>query len=270
MSGSTKLFNIPANTLRPGPRLVIVRQPTGLTTATMDFTCRKFDVGKPVMQAKLVQGTPLLDLYPEAGTDFDYLYLLDWTSQDEPGGITTVSCNFSGVDVSTTDFTFESSIIYTRNNALRDEPIWTHPQVIVDLSNTEIEALQHVVKGTAYKSSDGAIRLLAGDQILVSNANTGAIADWYALIVIKGYETYLKATSEWTKSATGRGKLPSSSFTDFGYIDSSPPGSPSAPAGETWLYSGATESISVTGDGANSYSQTWISGTWPAEIYTAP
>lgn len=269
MSGSTKLFNIPANTLRPGPRLVIVRQSDGLTTATMDFTCRKFDIGKPVMQDKLAQGTPLLDLYQDAGTDFNYLYLLDWTSQDEPGGITTVSCNFSGVDVSTTDFTFEGSIVYTRNNALVDKPIWKHPQVQIDLSNTEIEALQHVVKGTAYKSSDGAIRLIAGDKILVSNANTGPISEWWVTIIIEGHETYNAPTSEWSKSATGRGTLQASAFTKFGYIDK-PPGNPAAPAGHDWLYTGATESITAVGDGANSYSQTWTSGEWPTKIYTEP
>lgn len=267
MAGQSKLYNIQANTLRPGPRLVITRQPEGLTTATMDFTCRKFDIGKAAIQNKLTQGTPLLTLYPEAGTDFDYLYLLDWSSRDEPGGITTITCNFSGVDATTGDFSFDGSIIYTRNNSMRDEPIWMLPKLIADLSATEIEALQSVVKGLAYKDGSNAIRLIANDEILVNDASTGPIAEWWTEIITKGNETYLRPTSEWTKSATGRGKLRASDLDHFGYIDS-PPGSPAAPSDDVWLYTGATESISVQGDGANSYSRTWTSGNWSNKIYT--
>ena len=267
MAGSSKLYNIPANELRPGPRLVITRQPEGLTTGTMDFTCRKFDIGKSAIQTKLRQGTPLLTLYPEAGTEFDYLYLLDWVSRDEPGGITTVTCNFSGVDATTGDFSFDSSIIYTRNNSMRDEPIWMLPKLIEELSVTEIEALQLVVKGTAYKDTDGAIRLIANDEILVNDASAGPISEWWTEIITRGNETFLRPTSEWTKSATGRGKLRASDLSDFGYIDT-PPGQPTAPSGDVWLYTGATESISVKGDGANSYSRTWTSGNWSNKIYT--
>ncbi|MFO0201819.1 MAG: hypothetical protein ACK528_01675, partial [Alphaproteobacteria bacterium] len=95
----TKLYNIPANTLRPGPTLTIVRDADGKTTATMEFTCRKYDVGKPLIQAKLRQGTTLISLYPQAGTEFGYLLLHSWTSRDEPGGITTITCDFGGVDL---------------------------------------------------------------------------------------------------------------------------------------------------------------------------
>jgi len=267
MAGQSKLYSIPANTLRPGPRLVITRQPEGLTTATMDFTCRKFDIGKSAIQNKLKQGTPLLTLYPEAGTEFDYLYLLDWESRDEPGGITTVTCNFSGVNVSTGQFTFDDSIIYIRNNSMRDEPIWILPKLVEELSNTEIEALQLVVKGMAYKDNSGAIRRIANDEILVNDASAGPISEWWTEIITKGNETYLRPTSEWTKSATGRGRLQASAFTSFGYIDE-PPGQPSAPSGDVWLYTGATENISVKGDAANSYSRTWTSGNWSNKIYT--
>ena len=92
---------------------------------------------------------------------------------------------------------------------------------------------------------------------------------WWDWIVTQNNLTYAKAASEWTESATGRGTLTSADLEKFGYIDT-PAGSPAAPNDDTWLYSGATESITVSGDGVNSYSRTWTSGNWPTQVYQKP
>jgi len=265
---STKLFNIPANTLRPGPTLTIVRDTDGNTTATMDFTCRKYDVGKATIQAKLRQGTQLLELYPQAGTEFDYLLVHNWTARDEPGGITTVTVEFKGVDLGTGgDFSFDSSLVYIRNNSLRELPIWQHPKLIEELSGTEIDAIKEVVNGTAYYSYEsGSIKRLGSD-LLISALTSDEAIPWYELIVTQGHETFLFATSEWTKTATGKGTIPDQLLEDFGKI-STPPGNPGAPTNHTWLFTGATENISVLGNGQNSYSLTYTSGEWATKIYS--
>lgn len=263
MSGSTKLFNVPANTLRPGPRLVITQDSDGLTSGTMDFTCRKFDIGKPAMQAKLAKGTPLLTLYPDAGTDFDFLYLDSWDSRDEPGGITTVSCTFKGVSPGGGDFGFDSSsIVYSRNNSLRDESIFKNPTFLAQVTGDTRNTIKLGSRGDAYKETGGGYVI----KRTTNNSTIETLTDvnfqwWWDYIVEQGNDTYLVPSSEWTKTTTGLGKLTSAKLLKFGKVDT-PPGDPAAPPGQVWLYIGATESITVTGDGVNSYSQTWIAGEW--------
>jgi len=260
---SSKLFNIPANTLRPGPTLTIVRQQDGRTTAIQDFTCRKFDIGKPIIQALLVKGKPLTALYPQAGAEFSYLLLDDWTSRDEPGGITTVTISFAGVDQTEDDPANESAITYTRNNALREESIF-NKQGFVDLSQDVQDAIKAASDGTAYRDG-GEIKRNSNDAVIATLDNDES-QKWYDLIVRKGNLTYLVPTSEWTKSATNRGKLGTATFSSFGKIVT-PPGGPSAPSGHTWLFTGATENIQVLGDGVNSYSLTYTSGPWSTDLY---
>jgi hypothetical protein len=270
MSGSTTLFNIPANTLRPGPTLTIIRQADGKTTATMDFTCRKFDIGRTAIQSLLLQGTRLLTLYPQAGTEFDYMLLDSWTSRDEPGGITTVTCEFKGVDLAPGgDFSFDSSIVYSRNNSLKEESIWQNPKLIEELSITDIRAIKAVLSGIGYLADDGVtVKKNTTDEVIETLNDPHGI-EWYGKIITLGHETYTYPTSEWTKTATGRGKLTSSALTKMGKIDDDVPGNPSLPPDQSWLLTGATENISVVGGGANSYSLTWTSGNWDTVIYTA-
>lgn len=267
MSGSSNLFNIPSKKLRPGPRLVIERGADGKTTATLDFTCRKFDIGTASVQAVLKQGTTLLTLYPEAGAEFDYLYLESWTSRDEPGGITTVTCNFSGASSESGDVSFdESSIVYTRNNALREIPVFS-TTAFTNLTETVQRGIKACADGLAILEGDEVtISYIHNTQVICSLSGSANAIEIYTEIVTKGNLTVLEPTSEWTKTATGRGKLTNSKMSDFGKI-TDPPGSPAAPPDQTWLYTGATEQITSVGDGANSYSQTYTSGKWSELFY---
>ena len=263
MSGTTTLFNVPANTLRPGPRLVIVQDSDGMTTGNMDFTCRKYDIGSPAVQAKLAKGTALLTLYPQAGTDFDFLYLDSWTSTDDPGGITTVSCVFKGVQSGGGDFGFDSSsVVYTRNNSLQDAPIFRHPVFLEQVTGSTRTTIKLGSTGDAYRVSGGSyeIRRTGNDDVIETITDTD-MQWWWDWIVEQGNDTFLEPHSEWTKSCSTVGKLTAAKLAKFGKIDT-PPGDPAAPAGQNWLYTGATETITVTGDNANSYSQTWTSGNW--------
>lgn len=262
MSGTTKLFNVPANTLRPGPRLIVTQASDGMTTATMDFTCRKFDVAKPIIQEKLTKGTALLTLYPDAGTDFDYLYLDEWDSRDEAGGITTVSCTFKGVQSAGGDFGFDSrSLVYTRNNSLREDSIFNNPTFLAEVTGSARTSIKLGSTGDAYKASTDYVIKRTSNGEEIDTLTDENYRWWWDYIVERGNDTYLAPSSEWTKSTTGLGKLTSSKLAKFGKIDD-PPGNPSAPSGQNWLYIGATENITVSGDGVNSYSQTWASGNW--------
>lgn len=261
---TTTLFGVPANTLRPGPTLTIVQQADGKTTATMDFTCRKYDVSKALIQSKLVKGTPLLTLYPQAGTEFNYIFLDGWTSRDEPGGITTVTCEFSGVDPGEAGDSNESAITYSRNNALREEPIFKHPDFLV-IPTAIREGIKAASEGTAYLSGTE-IKRSTNDEVIADMVGDDVSLQWYELIVAREITTYLVPTSEWTKNATNRGKLKTADLANMGK-QVTPPGDPTPPAGQTWLFTGATEEIQVLGDGANSYSLSYTSGVWPVEIY---
>lgn len=262
MAGTSKLFNVPANTLVPGPRLVIVQGGDGKCTATMDFTCRKFDLSGTAIQNKLTKGNAITNLYSDAGVYWNFLKLESYTSQDEPGGITTVTCNFAGT---TTDggFSSEDSIVYTRNNALRDESIFNHPTLIAELSQGEVDGIRAVVAGEAYLDGTD-IKRNSNDSVIETLSTEGQ--EWYDVIVRQGWETYPLPTSEWTKTATGQGALTVADLGKLGKQDT-PPGDPYIPTGQKWVMTGCTENIQVLGEGQNSYSITWTSGNWPDKIY---
>jgi len=274
MSTSSQIYGLAAATLNPGPRFTYVVTPEGMTTGSMDFTCRKGAIDTPVIKAKLAKGTLIGQLYPQVPAGLGYLRVDSYTSRDEPGAYSVVSVEFKGVDVSGTDYTFEGSVVYSRNNALADAPIFTNPRFLAQVT----ENTRDTIKGGA----DGIyIKNLANSttsSFEIVNASSGALIEtltdenfrfWWDYIVTKGHLTYPKATSDWTKTATGKGALRSADFADFGMIDD-PPGSPAALPGDVWIYSGATESIAVSGDGANSYSKTWTSGSeedYPTQIF---
>lgn len=264
----TVLFNVTLGVLRPGPSLVITQSTDGLTTCSHDFTCRKGDISNPLILAKLVKGSAIAGLIPDIGSKFSFLTVEDWSSRDNPGGFTTVSVNFKGVDT-TGEATSSTSVTYTRNNSLSDEPIFANKKFIAAVTRAE---MRNWIRGAIiglYRLVDSATieDAVTGDD--VGSLDSEAEIFWWDWIVTQGNMTYLKATSEWTKSATGRGTLSNAELAKLGFIDT-PDGSPAAPDGDTWLYTGATESITVAGDGVNSYSKTWTSGNWPTNVYAQP
>jgi hypothetical protein len=268
MSEST-LHNIPANTLRPGPNFAPSRSADGRITATMDFTCRKYDIGKTQIQTKLKKGNSISVIYPQVLAEYGFLVIDSWSARDDPGGITTVTVNFIGIEPSDQEFSNDASVIYTRNNALREESIFNHPKFRLLDAETK-NAIKAASDNTArFLPVSGEIRTWVGDTILTTITSADAIA-WNDHIVVRGNLTFLVPTSEWTKTATGRGRLKTSELSKMGFIDESPPGNPTAPTGQKWLFTGATESLTLIGESPNSYSLTWTSGDWDELIYTPP
>lgn len=271
-----KLFGIAPEAMIPGPRLVISVSQDGLTTATMDFYIRKEDVDSPSIQGKLAKGTPIVTLYPEVPAGFAYLTVDSWDSRGESGGYAIVEIKFKGVDLSGDEWTFEGSVVYTRNNSLVEASIFTNPRFLSEVTGPNSRAaikagldgvyvkLPSSTETTYYIGTPGSTPATAAHTFTAPELQW-----WWDWIVEKDHPTYNKATSEWTKTATAKGTLRASDFLKFGQIDD-PPGSPSAPPGDVWIYSGATESIAVVGDGANSYSKTWLSGSaeeYPERVY---
>lgn len=264
---SSTLHSIPANTLRPSFNFSPSRSPDGKTTATMDFTCRKYDIGKFTIQQKLKKGNSISTIYPQVTAEYDFLKIDSYSSRDEAGGITTVTVNFAGIEWAN-EFSSDDSIVYTRNNALREESIFNHPKFRELDMNTKTGIKACVDNTARYIPATAEIKTWVGDVNITFITSDEAIA-WNDLIVIRGITTYLVPTSEWTKTATGRGKLTSNELAKMGFIDT-PPGNPTAPTGQNWLMTGATESLPLIGDSVNSYSLTWSSGDWPDDIYSAP
>jgi hypothetical protein len=265
----TVLLNVTLGVLRPGPSLVITQSTEGLTTCSHDFTCRKGDISNPLILAKLVKGSAIAGLIPDIGSKFNFMTVEDWSSRDNPGGYTTVSVNFKGVDT-TGEATSSTSVTYTRNNSLSDEPIFANKKFIAAVTRAEMrDWIRGATQGLYERVDSDTIQKTDAAGTDVGSLDTEDEIFWWDWIVTQGNMTYLKATSEWTKSATGRGTLSNAELAKLGYIDT-PDGSPAAPDGDTWLYTGATESITVAGDGVNSYSKTWTSGNWPTKVYQKP
>lgn len=271
----SKLYGIQSGSLIPGPTLQVVRQSDGLVTASMSFTCRKFEYASSSIQSKLNQGTTLVSLYPQCGSDFQGLYLDEWDAQDAPGGWTTVTCRFKGIVASTTsEFSNDKNVTYTRNNSLQDDSIFNSPSFKREVSSASTQTpatIRMGVQGACYKdpkspSGEYWIRK-SGTNELIETITSEDFQWWWDHIVTNGNTTYLSPHSEWTKSATATAKLRASDMDKFGFIDDSVPGSPAPPDGHKWLYTGATESITVEGDTVNSYSQTWTSGDWEEKLY---
>lgn len=267
MSGESKLYNVTANTLRPGSVLVISKSPEGLTTASMDFTCRKGDLSSPFILSKLAKGTAIIELYPLIGTEFTYLSVDSWTSRDNPGAYSTVSVDFKGVDPD--ELSSDASVVYTRTNSMVDENIFNSPTFIAAVPDAAKRSLFRLGTEGRVELFGSATLRYTDDKTDCGSLDNAADIFWWDYIVEKKNLTYERASSEWTKSATSRGSLPDSEFVNFGWIDT-PPGSPGTPPDYSWRYMGSTETITAIGDGSNSYSQTWLAGPWPSQVYTKP
>lgn len=266
-----KLFGLSANELKPRTVLVIERSGDGMTTANMEFDIRTSDIGASAVEAKLEKGTPITTLDSDIPLKYQFLLVDSFRYDRQPGGYSIVDVMFKGADVIEGDFSFDDSIVYSRNNALVEESMWNHPKVVDTVPESTRESMRLASLGVVEKGPDSTateyeiIYTRNGEQ-RESITDTDSIY-WWDYVVTKQNFTYLKPTSEWTKSATGKGALSSADLADFGLIDD-PPGSPGTPTGKNWLFSGATEQISVAGGGANSYSLTWTLGEWDTEAYT--
>jgi len=119
---------------------------------------------------------------------------------------------------------------------------------------------------------DGEVRLVGGSFLYWTNdgyagSYSESMADWYEQIVVQKKITYNQPVSEWVKTSTGRGTLPTSICDLIGKKDPSPDGNPSPPKDQVWILSGATENIPVIGSGVNNYTLTWTSGNFDNTIY---
>lgn len=254
--------------LVPGPRLIVKKDANGIWTGVLTFTCAKFQLMTVENQGKLTKGTLLSTLYPEAG-DAGFLQLMDWDSEDQPGGYTEVTVNFAGSNLEDPfDEDDGVNVSFTRNDATKEESIFKHPRYIAETTPDGKIGIKACYDKIAYNDAGtGTIKLIANKQYLASLSTEDD--EWYQTIIVEGFDTYLKPTSEWTKSSTGIGTIPSGITERMGKRET-PEGNPNPPAGDSWILSGATESLQVKGDGVNAYSLTWTSGYFPSKIFTDP
>jgi hypothetical protein len=258
-----------------GPDFTATRNAQGKWTASGEFRVMRGDFERNDVQAKFAPGNPITAISGNAlSSAWSFLTIESVDAVDEPGGITVVRVSFTGFTESQWDFDADRNKTYTRTGTTVEKSILDHPTFKDDVTDAaEIQLIKLAMDGSIRARNPGGT-----DYVFVStngsDAPIGKISSakgqqWYRAIITRGNHTYLAAAMEWTESTTGLGKLQSAQFTNLGYIDT-PAGSPSAPPGETWLFSAVTEEIQRQGEGANSYARTWTSGKWDLEIYTKP
>lgn len=283
MATTAYLFNVPLATLRAGPDFRVGRSSDGTYSASLTFTCRKNDIQQTLILNKLAKGTPLLDVYTYGPAKFSFLYVDDWDAEDQPGGWTKVIVRFIGAASDADDPAFDSgqTKTYSRNLSLTEKSIYSHPQMIEDLSASDIDFLRQIQENVCYvdeKYDNSAsistfpyyytIRQHSTRRIVHAFLDSPKIYDWYQYVVVQKNTTYQAPTSEWTMSASGVGPLDATYLSKQGYIDT-PDGNPYTRDGKNWLLTGVNEEIPVI-DGINSYSVTWTEGEWSAFVYTKP
>lgn len=267
MSKAT-VYNLRRHHLTPKGELVISRPSDSMVTARMEFQCVSGDERALPIQTLLDKGTPIESLYPDIGSVFSFLYVDTSDSRAQAGGYTIVEVIFKGVDIGD-DSQFEGKdVTYTRNNSLSEDSIFDNENFIDTVEAYTRNTIRLATEGIVYAPDESApydFRYIKDDSEREEITDEAAIY-WADYIITQKNHTYLRPTSEWTKSATGKSKLRPEDLANMRYIDT-PPGDPTAPGDDVWLFTGATENIIKQGDGANSYSLTWTSGNWPAPVY---
>lgn len=284
MASQSLLFNVPLATLQAGPDFRVGRSSDGSYQGSLTFTCRKNDIQQTLILQKLQKGTPLLDVYPKGPAKFNFLYVDSWDAQDQTGGYTKVTIDFVGSASSEDDPAFnpDETRTYSRNMSLQEASIFSHPQLIEDLSASDIDFLRQLQENVCYVAEPYnntasaatfpyyySIRMHSSGRIVHTFLDSPEVAEWYNLIVTQQQTTYQTPTSEWTMSASGVGPLNANYLSKLGYIDPTPDGDPYTRTGKKWLLSAVNEEIPIL-DGINSYSVTWTEGDWSEKLYTQP
>ena len=262
--------------IQMGPDFSASRDAQGLWTATGEFRVLRGDFERDDVQNKFAPGNPIGAIAGSAlSSAWNFLLIDKVDPRDEAGGITVVSVSFTGFTENQWDFDADKNKTYTRTGTTTEKSILDHPTFKTDVTDAkEIQLIKLAMDGSIKIRDPG-----AGTYVFVattgSDASVGTITSakgqqWYRAIITRGNHTYLATAMEWTESTTGLGNLTADKFTKLGYIDTAVPGSPQAPPGERWLFTGVSEEIKRQGDGANQYSRTWTSGDWDLEIYTKP
>lgn len=274
MRSTIQLFGLTPNQLVAEADFRATRDEQGAWSGSQSFFCRQGDFSEIEPRIKAGNAYSLNTMLKPFWV---FLLVKSYESQDEPGGITRVNVQYTGVLPESTS-SFDSGVTtYQLSGAIAEKDIINHPKVQKLDDITAITAL-FTGKGVIKKYASGAG---AGDLQVVNASDTedeiGKIYSmtWYEKIFVKGERTYLAPTLEWTKSGTIKGRLSKqqSKVEKLGYIDT-PDGRPVTPAGRNWLLVGVDEgrTIGATEDSASSYSYRWMLSDpgkeWDADIYT--
>jgi hypothetical protein len=256
-----------------GPDFTATRDAQGKWTANGEFRVLRGDFERNDVQAKFAPGNPITAIAGNAlSSQWSFLLIDSVDSTDEPGGITVVRVSFTGFTENQWDFDKDRNKTYTRTGSLVEKSILDNPYFVEEVvSKNEVMLIKAAMDGTIVARDHLAAELeltpTNGSDRIVGKITSAEGVLWYDTIVVRGNHTYMEPAMEWTESATGLGKLTSTELGKLGKIDTSVPGSPTAPDGHKWMMTSATEEMQQIGEGANSYSRTWTSGNWASFIY---
>ena len=265
---SARIHGLNQTSFIPGPDLYLARDAEGKTTATRSFTCLSSSVGIPLIQAKLKKGTPITLLCTDIPPEFASLLVDSSSSQDAPGGMTTVSVNFTGY-VDEGEFESDREITYSLRGVTQMRPIWQHPRFIKAFEDEQAMkmGLVKVCLGEAY--AEGAtedpnkwrVYQIPTDEAVFSAWVSSADRDkWWQSIIVDGDREYDSPTYEWTRATSNAGGLSNDDLAPLGKKDD-PPGDPPEPAGQEgyWKLSDLSDER-TSGQSSNTLTWRFIEG----------
>lgn len=260
---SARIHGLTSLSLIPGPDLFLSRDKDGITTATRSFTCLKSSLNTPLIQAKVKKGVAITTLCSDIPADFAALTIESHSSQDAPGGMSTITIAFAGY-IEEGEFSYDREVTYSLRGVTQLKPIWQHPDFIAAFVGYDSlkSALVKICLGEAYSegatesSSNWRVYQIPTDDSLFSAWTGSTERDaWWNSIVVAGDREYEAPTYEWTRSASNVGGLSNVDLSPLGKADT-PPGDPPEPDGVTGWWRLADLSDERT-SGQSSNSLTW-------------
>jgi hypothetical protein len=259
---SSTIHGIGLNELKPTHDLEVSRNSDGGWSASLSFHCRFTDHANVAITDKLQQGTKITDLDATIPILYEFISLSGHKVKHQRGGITKISCTFSG---SSENDGFgggasDRSQSYSFRGTIGQRSILLHPNYIAEVTDdAELQAVAALWFGEAVKAPDE-YEILRKTDDYNYGAEVITALDTIKWIdkILKGIRTYDARMIEWTVATTNKAGMTATDLNNFGKEDETPPGDPPKPSGWPtagwWHFSDIGEDRD---DNSSSYTRTY-------------
>ena len=282
MSQST-LYGFSPNELKPGPDFSAGVDIGGKWTGSQTFTCRKFDFGSSVIQAKIQVGKSAATAYPDLPAEWEFLYISSWRHEHQPGGITKVFVEYSGSSEDSPDprDPEEKEESYSMAGSLTELDMLGNPYFADISEGAERPAIVALARGTGRINYSDPLKSATyipvidnytGEQVGQISSEKGL--KLYDLYFNQGKTTYLASQIEWTIQKSNKAGISDENLQLLGYIDE-PEGNPPTFTDRNWLFSSATQNRNNSNPkSTKTWSKTYTLSPpgeeWDENIYAEP
>lgn len=232
---SSKIFGIGVDELRPTHDLEISRGSDGAWAASQSFHCRFTDHANVAITDRLQQGTKLTSLDPTTPILYDFISLSGHKVKHQRGGITKISCTFSG---SSENDGFgggasDRAQSYSFRGTLGQRSILQHPLYLSEITTSYVRrAISALWHGEGKLFTDPAYSILRkADEHDYAAGNTFTTVEMKWIDKIDhGLRFYDGRQIEWTVSSSNKEGMSDTDLTSFGKKVEEPPGNPPKPS----------------------------------------